>query len=553
MLPEINRKEGLSPGDYLGLSKPIGFHFSWIFGSVFLILLVMPVFRLATFNSLGGLPLGLVGLLLILARDVPRPARQPLLEHKHMLVPLAVTGFIYVVAELGDSTALQLIGLGLFSAVWLNRVFARGPMGGLLILLGLICLPVIFLQGSLLLSLQQLASVMASWTLDVARVAHVRQGVVLETVRGALFVEEACSGMQSLLAGLVVSQVYFCWHRRGLIFSLVGLSCCTAFLLLANCLRIFIIGWLYGDHDIDLTKGWIHELTGLAVYLLVLALLPSLSGLLEMIGNSFNRWHQPWLHLPDRHGARTSPVAPPPLKPWVAAQVLLSEFSVPLCATISVMATAAVAEAMIFRNSGPAVERVDTAKLPVLSRIELPLVLAGWQQDPAGNKSSVIEKFTLDQHIWTFHKGSQTAWVAAGLPYDELHPLRLCYLNRDWAITREGDVSKPGMAAFSYLELRSKEKTRAPMLVCYDNYDLSKNRYVGGPPDRIASRWSTLRARLHGKTSASAAVGTGPFCQVQVVQTGVTDHASASGVGSMELLAAARDYLADRLSNSTLK
>lgn len=518
-----------------------------ILAAVYLLLLALPVARLAGMEVLGGLPFGMAGLLAVLVRDFPGIGRISEISRRWLLAGAVASGLVYGLATWLDSTSLQLIGLGMFAAVWLAGFFPRPQMGGLLALIGLICLPVVFLKGSLLISLQQLASVMASWALDVAGVAHLRQGVILETVQGTLFVEEACSGMQSLLTGLVVSQVYFCWQKKGLLFSLAGLLCSSAFLVLGNCLRIFLIGWLYADHAIDLTKGWKHEMTGLAVYLLALALLPSLTSVLDGIGATYVRWSDPWRK---RFGKGVKPVAvagSPARRPFMK---LLVKEGAPkaLLVVAGLMVVATVAEAWIFRSGSDEEVEIDVSRLPALSKIMLPPELAGWTQDPGAGELSVIGQSTLEQRVWTFRKAGMTAWVAAGLPYDELHPLRLCYINRDWAIAREGDLAPQDLLQFSYLELRSRENARAPMLVCFDNYDLSASRFVGGPPDRVMSRWETMSARLRGERSQRKLAGKGPFCQVQVVQAGVTDHQSAGGTRSMELLAAARDSLATQLS-----
>jgi exosortase len=517
-----------------------------VFAALYFVLLYFPIARLADLESLGGLPFGLAGLLVVLFRDLPDIRKVSEISRKILLAGAVASGLIYILATWMDSTGLQLIGLGLFAAVWLARFFPRAQMGGLLVLIGLICLPLGFLKGSLLLSLQQLASVMASWALDLSGVAHLRQGVILETMQGTLFVEEACSGMQSLVTGLIVSQVYFCWHKKGLIFSLAGLLCCSALLILGNCLRIFLIGWLYGDHAIDLTKGWQHEMTGLGVYLLVLALLPSLTSVLDGIGRVYLRWSAPWKERLGRGAKARAAQGVPALRS--IKQLLLDEIPKPLVVVVALMAMATVAEALIFRGGEDPGAGIDLTKLPSLSKIILPAELAGWQQDPGEPEVSVIGKYTLEQRVWTFRKGALTAWVAAGLPYDELHPLRVCYINRDWVIAREGEIAPPSLSPFSYLELRSKENSRAPMLVCFDNYDLSASRFVGGPPDRVASRWETMTARLKGKRSASVLDGKGPFCQVQVVQSGVTDHKSGAGAQTMELLAAAREALAEQIT-----
>lgn len=521
-----------------------------VFAILYLVLLLLPVLRLGQLEALGGLPVGLAGLLAISIRDLPGVRRISEISWSLLIVGAVGAAAIYLVATWMDSTSLQLIGLGMFGAVWLARFFPRSQMGGLLVLIGVISLPVVFLKSSLLLSLQQLASVMASWALDVTGVAHLRQGVILETVQGTLFVEEACSGMQSLVTGLVVSQVFFCWQKKGLIYSLVGLLCSSAFLILGNCLRIFLIAWLFADHAIDLTRGWKHELTGLGVYLLALALLPSLTSTFDSIGAAWIRWSLPWKK---RSGSVANLAAAPDLRARSSFMRLLVKegSSKTLWGVVSLMALATVAEAVIFRDGDEEASEIDVSQLPALSQITLPAVLAGWTQDPGAGELSMIGQSTLEQRVWTFRKAGVTAWVAAGLPYDELHPLRLCYINRDWAIAREGDLAPPGRSPFSYLELRSKENQRASMLVCYDNYDLAAGRFVGGPPDRVTTRWETMMARLRGGRSERKLAGKGPFCQVQVVQSGVTDHQSPGGMESVELLTAARESLISRLSSKS--
>jgi len=516
------------------------------FAGLYLALVVLAVSRLARLDVLGGLPIGMAGLLAVVLRDFQSIWRFAKLPSKLIVAGAVLAGLVHVFATWVDSTALQLIGLGIFAAVWLARYFPRPRIGGLVVLIGFICMPVVFLKGTLLLSLQQLAAVMASRALDIAGVAHLRQGVILETTRGNLFVEEACSGMSSLLIGLTVCQVYFCWQRKGLVFSLAGLLCCSALLILGNCLRIFLIAWLFADHAINLTEGWKHELTGMAVYLLVLAMLPGLTGLLERIGILYVRWTEPWKEWLTRFSGRTGAVrrhAPRPIR-----RSLLEEIPKPLLVAVTLMMLAIVAEALTFRSGQVADPALDLDKLPSLSSIVMPSELDGWRLVPGEAEVSAIGKHTLQQRVWTFRKGRQIAWVAAGLPYDERHPLRLCYINRDWAIAGEGSLA--GSSPFAYLELRSKENTRAPMLVCFDNFDLSSGRYAGGPPARLATRLATINARLKGKRSNREFTGRGPFCQVQVVHAGVTAHQSAGGAQTVRLLDAVREVLAAQLSEN---
>lgn len=508
----------------------------------FLVLVAAVVWRLWEIHGLGSIPLGLAGLALLWLRDFSEPQEISKSERVNV-IPLAVAAWVlFTLGKWLDSSSLQLLALGILALAWLVGVVGWARAGGLILLIGLICLPQGLIHEKVLLHLQRLATAMASWALDVARVPHVPQGAVLETVRGDLFVEEACSGMQSLLTGLIVAQIYFAWHRAGVFFSLAGLAGTGLLLLLGNGLRIFIIALLYVRYDIDWTAGWRHEMTGTVVYLAVLSLLPSLRQLLqrtlaarEHFFLTYGQWHHAGIS-DDEKGM---------LKPLEAWRVATSLIPVSVCWAVLGMATAGAVEFVMFQAFAASDKPVTSANLPKLAGLEFPNELAGWRQDRAGKQVSFIEQFALDQHVWCFRKGPLTAWVAADLPFDELHPLRACYLNRNWYIVKEDVCSRPPVSPFAFMELRSKETTRPPMLVLFDNFNLSKKHYVGGvPPTRLEGRWQMMSTRL--KRTQPAA---GPFCQVQVVVAGTDTLESDTGQQAAQLLAAARIALAARLSN----
>ena len=528
---------------------------AWVtrfFAVLFLAALGLLTYQLASFGSLEvGFPLGVVGLLVVLSRDIPAYSGPSENSSKGVIFVGVVAGLTFLMGALAGSPALQMIGLGLFGIAWLARVLPWSRLGGAAILIGLICLPVPFLQGNLLLVLQRLATEMASWALDLTRVAHVRQGVILETSQGAILVEEACSGMQSLITGLVAAQIYLNWYRQGFFASIAILLSSAVLLVLGNCLRIFGIAWLYA-HNIDLTKGWRHELTGLAVYLFVLALLPSMRAIPETLGRLKLHWRKPGRSLLEISPPRPLEVDALPLAPLEAGRRLTARLSRPLSLIIGVIVVASVTDLVVFRQNEAPVAAVDTSRLPSLAAIDLPAELAGWQKDETGSESSLIEQISLQQHLWTYRKGSLRAMVAADLPYDHQHPLRYCYISREWAVQREGATGAKGSTPFSYLELLSKEAQRAPMLVCYDNYDLPSQRYVGGPANRKArlqARWQTLVARFKGtEIEKEGLEGAGPFCQVQVVLPGAARLGSYEGQQAAELLMAARTALAEQMT-----
>lgn len=527
-------------------SRTLPNHTNWIFFAIFLALLAMPLLWLGQHDRLGGLPLGIAGLVVILARDVQNhPSRKRSGKSLALMMTVAAVT-IYLVARAGGGTALQLIGLGLLVGAWLLRLFEPRRMGGIFCLLFLVCLPLGLLQGNLLMAFQRLAAEMASWLLDFGSVAHVRQGMILESARGALFVEEACSGMRSLITGLVVAQIYFCWHRKGLWFSVMGLACCGALLLLGNSLRIGMVAWLYISLGIDWTKGWSRELSGLAVCLFVFVLLPSLKSLQEMVWSRLVLTFLPKKRVKD--GSRSLPREEEPFgyKPFTSLRILVASMSPALCAGLGIMVMAAIAEWIVFRTQDAPAVAVDVKGLPRLEAINLPEELAGWKKDPNPSEVTFIEKIALNQRVWTYQKAGMRAWVAAGLPYDHVHPLSLCYINRDWVIKNQGVELDGSNRKSSFFELISKEGGRPPMLVCYDHFNLGTQSYVGGPPDRIDTRLGILFSRLKGERGISPATQ-GPFCQLQVVQAGVSDFNSADGRSTLELLNASRVFFASHL------
>jgi len=74
--------------------------------TVFLILLSLPIARLAHFGSLGGLPVGMAGLLAVLIRDLPGIRKLSEISRKLLLAGTAASGLVYILATWMDSTSL---------------------------------------------------------------------------------------------------------------------------------------------------------------------------------------------------------------------------------------------------------------------------------------------------------------------------------------------------------------------------------------------------------------------------------------------------------------
>ncbi len=143
-------------------------------------------------------------------------------------------------------------------------------------------------------SLQSLSTTVSSLLMDVTHIQHVQSGNVIDIESKSLFVEEACSGVDSQYALMAVAGTLLLVGRAGLFVSLVTIVTVPLWAILGNLLRIYsiVIGIEY--LGIDLSAGTLHTVLGLATFSLAawahwssvqflnwLSLLPSKASLLS--------------------------------------------------------------------------------------------------------------------------------------------------------------------------------------------------------------------------------------------------------------------------------
>lgn len=134
--------------------------------------------------------------------------------------------------------------------------------------------------------LQRLSVVIASRTLDMFDIYHVVNQNTLEVDGQRFLVEEACSGIQSLFSILAFTLFYAIWNHRGFWRTGLLLAGAISFDLSLNVFRIClgVIAKITGD--IDLLNGWPHEILGIIVFVMGLALTLSWDVVLEEVAGS---------------------------------------------------------------------------------------------------------------------------------------------------------------------------------------------------------------------------------------------------------------------------
>ena len=189
---------------------------------------------------------------------------------------LAVAELLYS-SWLGAVAALAALGAALY-AVGGGRLF-RALLPAWL-LLWLAVPPPFELDRQLVLGLQSLTARWASAVLDSLGLYHVMAGNVVEVGGRRLFVEEACSGVNSLFSVLACTLFFVLLTRRPPVRAALLLAAAAVWVLAANTVRVAGIAYFLARCGVDLTEGWRHEALGFGLFVAVLGLVWSTDRLL---------------------------------------------------------------------------------------------------------------------------------------------------------------------------------------------------------------------------------------------------------------------------------
>lgn len=121
--------------------------------------------------------------------------------------------------------------------------------------------PPTFIFERLTLNLQLLASRLGEFFLETLGYSVLREGNVLEMVGIKLSVEEACSGIRSLMAIFFMCVLYNFFFVRGRSMQALLLALAIPVAILGNAVRIVATG-VAGQYDPALTEGAAHEAFG---------------------------------------------------------------------------------------------------------------------------------------------------------------------------------------------------------------------------------------------------------------------------------------------------
>jgi exosortase len=138
--------------------------------------------------------------------------------------------------------------------------------------------------NSIAFPLQLLAAQASSVALEAVGVPVFREGNVMHLAAAQLDVEEACSGIRSLLSltalGVLYGHLAFStWLPRVLLLLLV-----VPIAIAANVLRVFTAGLLAHHVSVDTALGVFHTAGGWSVFLIAAALMFGVSRVMRAVG-----------------------------------------------------------------------------------------------------------------------------------------------------------------------------------------------------------------------------------------------------------------------------
>ncbi len=309
----------------------------------------------------------------------------------------------------------------------------------------LLCLavpPPFELDRQLVLWLQSLTARGASAVLDFLGLYHVMAGNVVEVGGRRLFVEEACSGVNSLFSALACTLFFALATRRPPLRAVLLLAAAVGWVLAANVARVAGIAYLLARCGVDLTEGWRHETLGAGLFVAVLALVWSTDRFLLFLA------------------APSTAAAPKPAAPRPAPSNVPAEAARPR-AGLAVGWTFAVLYFLLFlahfglygaaaaAPGGPAGGGPVAGAVERLAADSLPDRFERWQRtryDPATRDPG--SAFGEQSKTWTYQAGTNTAALSLDYTFPAWHDLTRCYTGQGWTldeqVVRQADAAAGG-------------------------------------------------------------------------------------------------------------
>ncbi len=365
--------------------------------------------------------------------------------------------------------------------------------------------------------LQAIASRCASPLLDVLGIYHIPSGNVVDVGPAKrYFVEQACSGIQSLLPILAVTLFGIFWLRRPIIHGVLLLLAAVGWVLAVNAVRITTVVYAGAKWNIDIATNWKHEALGMVLFAVALALVYSTDQLLLF----FSKPRSALGTEPETETAEQ-----PTSCPQLAQCCFLSSW------TVAAFGVLGLAQTLVMwpGEMPPATaitERFDT--LPEPESVLQPLLE---MNDFKAFKSPEFDRKTAGQtnmdaknsYLWRYRDQGNLIQVELDYVYDGWHDLTVCYRGTGWDVLdrkRQPASKDDGPGEHGLMEAQLLRPVNLHGWLLWSMIDQNgqlvnppRINLVGGLVDRLANRQWTLGGTRQGSRAL-------PTYQVQLLVQG---------------------------------
>jgi exosortase len=371
-----------------------------------------------------------------------------------MAIELAAIRAFPTVTPWGGYLGLLVAGFGVVMYVGQGRPLSLVPAWTLM---ALILMPPENADDQLITYLQQRTASFTSQILDLLGVDHIREGVMIEIAAKKLFVEEACSGVQSLFSLLAVAAVLAVWYSRSLMHTALLIVAAVAGAGAVNVLRTVAIVYGLDKVGVDLLSEPRHSIVGFIVFFIALTWLICCDAFLTFLIRPIdvpdtqildNVWVKLFNRLIAgfRWGEEPTPVTRGPVMKLLCGVILIA-----LAVAGGMLAVHSSKAVIASQKPGanPLFAPVDEGKilgtLGSLTEDSLPADFEGWQR----LKFEKIERpesnaFGEHSRLWGYGAPFGLATISVDYPFRGWHDLRICYEGAGWIASQAEASSTAG-------------------------------------------------------------------------------------------------------------
>jgi len=376
------------------------------------------------FNTYQFFPLALAGamaLFLRAAKEVEQPLTPGIFWVPVLIVPTAL--LLLAFASVVWSPWMAALS---FLLITLGVLWQLGGWGllkyflpGWLVLLTVLP-PPLKLDERFALLLQEWAVAGSSRILDFLLIPHERSGLIIEIPGMRLLVEEACSGINSILFMTFVCVFYAMWMRRSALFTLVLYIFTIACVLAGNLLRIISGAWAYYYYQVEILTGWKHEAIGLALTATYIGLIILAERILRNPGSYYG------------DDASDAPTSQEPLLKSIKLGFGFKFLTILLV----ILGILQLVRGWDFHTQREGAKKVNTTQFDGSAFFELPPEIDGWKLvgEPKPLSKTAAYEDGVHSHIWKLQKDGMQAVVSLDYPFFGYHDVTLCYRNSGWTV-----------------------------------------------------------------------------------------------------------------------